>query len=115
MTTTLYGIVNCDTVKKTKKLLEANNIDYQFYDFKKNAPTQEMIKRWLKVFGSEKLINKRGTTWRKLDEKHQVLAEGNEKQQINLLIDNSSMIKRPIIESGKNNIIGFDKNAIENL
>jgi len=115
MPITLYGIANCDTVKKTKKLLESRKIDYIFFDYKKEAPTKEMLARWLTEFGAEKVINKRGTTWRKLSEKDQALAEGNQKQQIDLLIAHSSMIKRPIIESAKKNIIGFDKQLIENL
>lgn len=117
MTMTLYGIANCDTVKKTKKLLESKKIDYTFYDFKKTAPTHTMIKRWLKEFGADTLINKRGTTWRKLDHLTQALAEGSEQQKIELLITNSSMIKRPIIEfinseGTKKNMIGFDSIAL---
>lgn len=115
MTITLYGIANCDTVKKTKQVLDAKKIAYDFYDFKKQPPSKDMLKRWLHEFGAEQVINKRGTTWRKLDEKTQALAEGNESQQIKLLLENSSMIKRPIIESTKKNIIGFDKEAIESL
>ena len=115
MTTTLYGIANCDTIKKTKKLLEANGIEFNFYDFKKEAPTQAQVKRWLQVFGAEKVLNKRGTTWRKLDKKAQTQAESTQTQLIKLLIENSSMIKRPIIESNKHAIIGFDQEAINNL
>jgi len=118
MTITLYGIANCDTVKKTKQLLDSKKIAYDFYDFKKQPPSKEMLKRWLNEFGAEQVINKRGTTWRKLDEKTQALAGGSESQQIKLLLENSSMIKRPIIEIEKNktrgkSIIGFDKEAID--
>ncbi len=117
MSITLYGIANCDTVKKTKKLLKANGTEFEFYDFKKQEPTEAMLKRWIKEFGAELVINKRGTTWRKLDESEQAKAEQGQKQQVELLLANTSMIKRPIIEAKgkKNPLIGFNKEAIEDF
>jgi Spx/MgsR family transcriptional regulator len=115
MTIKVYGIANCDSVKKARKLLEAKGIDYTFIDFKKEQPEEKQIKNWLKVFGAEKVINKRGTTWRKLGDKDQALAEGSTSDQISLILKNTSMIKRPIIESKSTKIIGFDKEAIEAL
>jgi len=114
MTITLYGIANCDTVKKTKKLLDTHQVDYQFYDYKKQAPSHDMLQRWLDNFGAEKVINKRGTTWRKLDDNQKALAEKGSKHQIQLLLDNHSMIKRPIIEKSDSSdaLIGFDQQAI---
>jgi arsenate reductase (glutaredoxin) len=116
MTLHIYGIGNCDTVKKTLKFLDSKKVGYQFHDFKKQAPTSEQLKTWLKHFGAELLINRRGTTWRNLKDSEKALIDGNlqknEKPLIELLIKNSSMIKRPIIESGKSAIIGFDETQI---
>lgn len=112
----VYGITNCDTVKKTLRFLDGKKITYQFHDFKKEVPTALQLKFWLKHFGTEVLINRRGTTWRNLKDSEKAIADGdikkNEKQLIKLLIDNSSMIKRPIIECGKTAIIGFDETQI---
>ena len=63
----LYGIPNCDTVKKARSWLAENGIEFEFVDFKKNAPTAELIDGWLNQVALEILLNKRGTTWRKLD------------------------------------------------
>lgn len=115
MSIKVYGIANCDTVKKTRKLLESKKVDYDFIDFKKTPPSETQLKNWLKHFGAETLINKRGTTWRKLDAKSQSLAAGSVSEQVQLLSKNTSMIKRPIIESGSQHIIGFDQQAIEKL
>lgn len=115
MSIKVYGIANCDTVKKTRKLLEANKVDYTFIDFKKTPPSETQLKNWLKQFGAETLINKRGTTWRKLDEKTQALADGSISNQLKLLGEHTSMIKRPIIESNSQHIIGFDQQAIKKL
>jgi len=119
MTLHIYGIANCDTVKKTLKFLDNKKVGYQFHDFKKQAPTSVQLKAWLKHFGAELLINRRGTTWRNLKDSEKALADGNlkknEKPLIELLIKNSSMIKRPIIESGKSAIIGFDEAQILTL
>ena len=115
MSIKIYGIANCDTVKKTRKLLESRKIDYDFIDFKKAPPSETQLKNWLKAFGAETLINKRGTTWRKLDSKNQALADSTLINQVKLLKENTSMIKRPIIESGSTKIIGFDKDAIDKL
>ncbi len=115
MSIKVYGIANCDTVKKTRKLLESKKVAYDFIDFKKAPPSDTQIKGWLKQFGAETLINKRGTTWRKLDTKSQAMADSSVNNQVKLLKENTSMIKRPIIESGSTHIIGFDKEAIEKL
>ena len=101
----VFGIANCDTVKKAKKWLDAQAIAYEFIDFKKSPPTEEQVNRWIAQFGIEKVINKRGTTYRKLtDEQKSALENGN---AVTLLCEFSSMIKRPIVESANINLIGF--------
>ncbi len=115
MSIKMYGIANCDTVKKARKFLDDKGVAFEFIDFKKNPPSEQHIQAWLKQFGSEHLINKRGTTWRKLSAQQQALAEGSPTQQARLLAENTSMIKRPIVEGKKSQLIGFDAKAFANI
>lgn len=115
MSITVYGIANCDSVKKTRKQLEAQQLDYDFVDFKKTPPSSGQLKNWITQFGADTIINKRGTTWRKLDEASKALAESSIQDQIKLLSNNTSMIKRPIIETPSQTMIGFDEQAIAKL
>lgn len=106
----LYGIPNCDTVKKAKTWLEANGIEYNFFNFKKETPTLTMIKRWEKFFGDIP-ANKRGPTFRKIKEEFEGL---NKEGQRKLLLENLSAIKRPILEkSGTPIAIGFKPEEYE--
>lgn len=109
---TLYGIPNCDTVKKTKKVLEARGIDFEFVDFKKAPPTKELLKRWGEFLG-ELPVNKRGTTFRALKADWE---SGSEASQLKLLMENPSAVKRPILESkGKVLMMGHEPAVIEKL
>lgn len=102
----MYGIPNCDKVKKARLALEIKKIDYDFVDFKKTPPTVEDLKRWEKVFG-ELPANKKGPTFRKIKE---LFEKATSKQQIELLLENSSAIKRPILESGTKVLcFGYDE------
>lgn len=96
----VYGIRNCDTVKKALKKLDASGIDYEFVDFKKTPPTKELIKM-AESFLGELPVNKRGTTFRKIKNDYEAATKAS---QVNLLIENSSAIKRPLVEM-KNKII----------
>lgn len=108
----MYGIPNCDTVKKAKKALEAKDIEYTFVDFKKSAPTKKNVTDWKKFLG-EWPINKRGTTFRKLKSDFE---QASDAQTISLIIENSSVIKRPVIEQdGVVLCLGMDKEVFENL
>ena len=64
----MYGIPNCDTIKKAKAFLDSNNISYDFHDYKKLGVNSALLKHWCNTFGYENVLNRRGTTWRKLDE-----------------------------------------------
>jgi len=108
----MYGIPNCDTVKKARVALEKKNIDYDFVDFKKTPPTVEDLKRWEKVFG-ELPANKKGPTFRKIKEQFESASHNG---KINLLLQNSSAIKRPILESGNKVLcFGFDEDTYKGL
>jgi Spx/MgsR family transcriptional regulator len=112
---TLFGIPNCDTVKKARAWLTANSIDYKFHDFKKQGIPTERLAAWISAVGWEKLLNRQGTTWRKLDVATQSTAIDAD-SAAKLLILNASLIKRPVVEWGKSPSvsdisIGFDINS----
>ena len=94
---TLFGIPNCDTVKKARAWLTQNGLDYQFHDFKKQGVPPERLNAWMAVVGWEKLLNRKGTSWRKLDPATQATAVDAE-SAAKLLILNVSLIKRPVVE-----------------
>ncbi|WP_371194543.1 ArsC family reductase [Glaciecola sp. SC05] len=103
--TILYGISNCDTIKKAKKWLEANNIDYQFHDYKKQAVKAEFLADMIAKHGLDTVVNKRGTTFRQLPESQK--DNLNADNAVALLCENTSMIKRPILSHAGNSWIGF--------
>ena len=107
--TIVYGIPNCDSVKKARKWLDANNISYEFHDYKKKGIDKASLESWSKVLGWDTLLNRRGTTWRKLDEAEK---DGiNEARAIELMIEHTSMIKRPVISHDGTLLAGFDEAA----
>jgi len=106
---TVYGIKNCNTVKSAIDWLNKNKIEFEFHDYKKSGITETKLKEWCKQVGWESLVNKRGTTWRQLDENVQKKVT-NEKSAIALMIEKTSVIKRPLIEEkGKVMLLGFDE------
>lgn len=108
----MYGIPNCDTVKKARQALEKKKIDYDFVDFKKMPPTADDLKRWEKVFG-DLPANKKGPTFRKIKDEFEAASRS---EQIDLLLKNSSAIKRPILESGSKVLcFGFDEDVYKKL
>ena len=103
----MFGISNCDTVKKARKWLDAHAIDYEFHDYKKKGIDKATLTGWCKTLDWETLVNKRGTTWRKLpDEDKEGLTQA---RAIQLMLDNTSLIKRPVIDTGINLLVGFDE------
>jgi Spx/MgsR family transcriptional regulator len=105
MTVTLFGIKNCDTMKKAMQWLNQHQIDYQFHDYKKQGLSADYLKQWLAVFSLDDLINKRGTTWRKLDDS--VKQSLNPDNAIPLLLEHTSMIKRPLLQVDDQLYLGF--------
>ena len=94
---TLYGIPNCDTVKKARVWLTENGHAYNFHDFKKHGVPAEQLTRWCEVLGWERVLNKKGTTWRQLDAAAQAAVNDSASAQA-LLLQNASAIKRPIVD-----------------
>ena len=103
----LYGISNCETVKKARAWLDSKHIRYEFVDFKKVPPSAAQVKQWIDVLGADSVVNRRGTTWRKLDPAVQARAE-TKAGAVAVLVEHPSAIKRPVIEAGKDLLIGFD-------
>jgi arsenate reductase len=103
--TTLYGIANCDTVRKARKWLSSHDVDHQFHDFRKDGLTATQIKTWVKAIGWEKLLNRRGQTWRKLADTEK--ADLTEARAIKLMHAEPTLIKRPVLEIKKQVYVGF--------
>lgn len=105
----VYGIKNCNTVKSALHWLKKNNVEFEFHDYKSKGITEAKLKAWCRQVGWESLVNKRGTTWRKLNEATQKKT-ANEKAAIALMLEKPSIIKRPLIErNGKVLLLGFDE------
>jgi Spx/MgsR family transcriptional regulator len=105
MATTMFGIPNCDTIKKAKKWLEANELDYQFHNYRKDGISEEMVRQFCEKLGWEQVVNKRGTTYRQLTQEQKDSL--NQETAISLLVEHSAMIKRPILDVDGTLHIGF--------
>lgn len=104
----VYGIKNCNTVKKALDWLDENNVEYAFHDFKKEGASPAKLRQWASAAGWESLLNKKGTTWRKLAPEEQTSVV-DQQSAIELLQRHTSAIKRPVIESPNGIILGFDE------
>lgn len=108
----LYGIANCDTVKKARQWLDEAGLAYDFHNYKKDGVDEEALRRFVAEFGWDKVLNRRGTTWRKQpDEVKDAVTDAD--SAVALMLAEPSMIKRPILETAGNNLIGFDPTAWE--
>jgi len=106
----VYAIPNCNTVKKALDWLKAHKVAFEFHDYKKNGITATQLTSWSKQIGWESLINKKGATWRQLPKEIQESIT-SQKAAINLMIEKTSIIRRPLIEEdGKILALGFDEN-----
>lgn len=103
----LYGINNCDSVKKARQWLAAQAIDYQFIDFKKQAPDENLIRQWLKQIELTQVLNKRSSTWRSLSAAEQVRA-ADDGGAIALMMQYPNLIKRPLLQHAGGIALGFD-------
>ena len=107
---TVYGISNCDTIKKTLDWFKKQKIEVEFWDYKRSGITKQKLSDWCKAVGWEVLVNKRSTTWRSLSIEEQEKIT-NQPAAIKLMTENTSIIKRPVIESGDNIFAGFNEAA----
>lgn len=109
----LYGIPNCDTIRKARKWLTENNIDYTFHNFKKDGLEQALLAQWIDTLGWEILLNKRGTTWRKLSD--DVKATIDQDKAMQIMLDNTSIIKRPVLDNNGALSVGFKDEHYQSL
>jgi len=105
MSVTLYGIPNCDTVKKARKWLEARNIEFQFHDFRKDGLTEQQLTLWCDALGWEKVLNKRSTSWRALDDDQK--SDLNQSKAIALMVEAPTLVRRPVADHDGQYLNGF--------
>lgn len=103
----LYGIPNCDTIKKARNWLKAHDIEYQFHDYKKLGVPEKELQKWIKQLGWEVLLNRRGTTWRKLDD--DTKENINQTAAIKIMLEQPSIVKRPVLKTDGQYIVGFNE------
>ena len=111
--TTLYGIRNCDTVKKARAWLDGHGVAYRFHDFRADGLDEKQLRAWVRELGWETLLNRRGTTWRKLPE--QVRDGIDETGAIKVMLAEPAIIKRPVLDLGKERRVGFKPEDYEAL
>ncbi|MCL6705856.1 ArsC family reductase [Pseudomonas sp. R2.Fl] len=105
MTLTIYGIKNCDTMKKARQWLDDNGRPYAFHDYKASGIDRAKLTAWAGEVGWEKLLNRAGTTFKKLPE--EAKSDIDEGKAIALMLEQPSMIKRPVLETGNGIVVGF--------
>lgn len=109
----LYGIPNCDTVRKARKWLDQHQIDYVFHDFRKDGIDPGTLKSWSTQVGWETLLNRRGTTWRQLTEMERENLD--ERKAIRLMTEHPAMIKRPVLIHNGKCVVGFQEAGYQAL
>lgn len=114
MTITLYGIPNCDTVKKARTWLSNNGTDFVFHDFKKDGITREMIAGWLRDVPQDVLINRKGTTWRNLTDERKASVVDNA-SATELMLESPSVIKRPVLVKNEKAAVGFSADLYQHI
>jgi Spx/MgsR family transcriptional regulator len=105
MAATLYGIKNCDTMKKARAWLDAKGVPYAFHDYKAEGIDRPRLEAWIRAVGWETLLNRAGTTFRKLPEADK--ADLDERKALALMLDQPSMIKRPVLDLDGRLLVGF--------
>ncbi|WP_339671363.1 ArsC family reductase [Dasania marina] len=110
---TLYGIKSCDSVKKARKWLDAHDVDYRFHDFRSDGINAQQVDGWLAALGWETLVNKRSTTWKQLSEDTRNAMDA--KLAASVLLEQPTLIKRPLLDSGKGLSVGFKDSDYQQL
>lgn len=113
MSVTIFGIPNCDTMKKARQWLDAQGLSYEFHDYRKSGIDAATLQAWSKQVGHDKLLNTRGNTWRRLSDADR--ADVDATKAIALMQREPSLIKRPVLASGKHLLVGFDEAAWQTL
>ena len=113
MATALYGISNCDTVKKARRWLDARRVDYQFVDFRKSPLEEKTLRSWCRDCDFDVLLNRRSTTWRQLSESEK--ADVNEDKAVALMLAHPTLIKRPVLVTSSSVHVGFKEDEYQSL
>ena len=108
----VYGIKNCSTVRKALSWLDENKVEYNFHDFKKVGLEEAKVEEWINKKDWQTIINRKGHTWRSLDDKSREKINDN-KSAAKIAVINPSIVKRPVIEYKKNLLVGFDENLLK--
>ncbi|MFB9355021.1 arsenate reductase [Sneathiella chinensis] len=101
----IYGIRNCDTVRKALKWAEEQGLEFTFHDYRKDPLSPETVEKWLSAIDRSKLVNKRGTTYRNLDDAAKAQLEGE--GALPLLLEQPTLMKRPLFDTGRGYVVGF--------
>lgn len=110
---TLYGIKNCDTVRKARQWLEHRAIDYRFHDFRSDGLTEAVLRHWLESTAWKTLLNQRSTGWRQLSDEQK--SDLDENKVVTLLLDHPTLIKRPVLDTGAEILVGFKADQYQTL
>lgn len=111
---TVYGIPNCDQIKKTRAWFTARGVTIDFYDYKRTPPTRAMLESWSRQVDWTRLLNRQGTTWRKLAPAVQAGIQ-DAQSAIALMVEQPSLIRRPVVVVGTTVHVGYDADAFERL
>ena len=110
---TLYGIKNCDTVKKARKWLDQHAVDYRFHDFREDGIAADEVETWLDELGWEVVVNKRSTTWKQLDEAQR--QNMNPSDALTAILEHPTLIKRPLLDTGHERHCGFSAASYQTI
>jgi Spx/MgsR family transcriptional regulator len=111
--TTLYGIKNCDTMKKARAWLDGRGIDYVFHDYKVAGLPEPLARAWVAELGWEAVVNRRGTTWRRLPES--VRASMDAESAIRVMVESPSIVRRPMLDTGGVRHLGFSPDQYQEI
>ncbi|ACS84886.1 ArsC family reductase [Musicola paradisiaca] len=115
MAITMYGIKNCDTIKKARRWLENNHIDYRFHDYRTDGLDDKLLQSLIALAGWQALLNTRGTTWRKLDEAVRITID-NESAAKTVMLEHPSLIKRPLLVThDQQTLLGFSEESYQHF
>ena len=109
----MYGIRNCDTVKKARAWLDEKGVEYRFHDYKVSGVERDRLNRWCRELGWEKLVNRAGSTFRQLPDSQKILS--NPEHAVALMLAHPSVIKRPVLELGDRLVVGFKPGLYESI
>ena len=110
---TLYGIANCDTIKRARRWLALHGVEYRFHDFRKDGLVESQLLAWAEELSWEAMLNRRGTTWRNLPE---AVRDGiDQESAIRVMLDTPAIIRRPLLDTGKTRVLGFTESVYQEL